>query len=95
MSLQENRNNCDARNNVDERCVVVDHLSSTHEMLRRGKSKIKLNALTFCDVEEQDVAKSLKLNLTCSLSPMSPCQMSQKVNALNLILYFSRRLIPL
>lgn len=37
------------QNNVGERCVAVDHLSPTHEMLRRENSKIKFNAFIFCD----------------------------------------------
>ena len=55
-----NRNNCDVKNNIDKRCVVVDHLSSMHEMLRRKNSKIKFNAFTFRDAEKQDLAESQK-----------------------------------
>ena len=49
ITTTRNQDNYDARNNVGERCVTVDHLSLTHEMLCLENSKIKFNVLTFYD----------------------------------------------
>ena len=53
-----NQTNRDAKNDVDERCVGVDHFLPTCTMTRREKCKIKFNKQTFRDVWQNDVAES-------------------------------------